>query len=452
TCEDAKYGVSRTFATDVITGGPNYILGYLDIPEDADGSPAYKGPYTGEGQDLFDKAVTCDGNTITYRFKKPWPDFPLAIAALAAFDPYRQDQDKGAKSQFTVFSDGPYMLQGEWNEDSGGTYVRNPKWDGNEDKTREANPDSFVFSIGTEAEVIIDRLIADQGDDANAISTRNITPAQYPQITGAVADRAVNFASPYSNYLVPNFNRLTNLKVRQALAAATDRAGYSAALGGDKASKPSQSIVNPSTPGYVANPAFGPDGKPDIEGAKQLLQESGETLPVPIKLTYPIGSDATDKAFAALKASYDQAGFDVTLDGLDPSGPYYDTIQKPGSDSDLIWGGWGADWPSISTVIPPLFDSRINLTKASNGQDYGNYKSDAVNAAMDAALAETDLDKANQMWADVDKMLSDDVAYIPLDVSQFYYLHGSNIENYVNAASTSGYPDLGVISVKDGGK
>ncbi|HEX5086199.1 MAG TPA: ABC transporter substrate-binding protein, partial [Nocardioides sp.] len=47
TCEDAKYGVSRTFATDVITGGPNYILGYLDIPEDADGSPAYKGPYTG---------------------------------------------------------------------------------------------------------------------------------------------------------------------------------------------------------------------------------------------------------------------------------------------------------------------------------------------------------------------------------------------------------------------
>ena len=150
-------------------------------------------------------------------------------------------------------------------------------------------------------------------------------------------------------------------------------------------------------------------------GAKALLEESGETLPYPIKLTYPIGSDASQKAFAALKATYDEAGFDVTLDGLDPSGPYYDTIQKPGSDSDLIWGGWGADWPSISTVIPPLFDSRINLTKASNGQDYGNYKSDAVNAAMDAASAEIDLDKANQMWSDVDNMLAEDVAYIPLD-------------------------------------
>jgi peptide/nickel transport system substrate-binding protein len=451
TCEDFKYGVSRTFATDVITGGPNYIIGYLDVPEGADGSPVYKGPYTGEGQADFDKAVTCDGNTITYRFKKPWPDFPLAVAALAAFDPYRADQDKGDKSDLSVFSDGPYMLDGEWNEDSGGTFVRNPKWDGAEDQTRQANPDSFVFQIGIEAEVIIDRLIADQGDDANAISTRSVTPAQYPQITGDVEARSVDFESPFSNYLLPNFNRITNLKVRQALAAATDRGGYVGALGGDKASAPSLSIVNPATPGYVANENFGEAKGADVEGAKALLEDSGETLPYPIKLTYPIGSDASQKAFAALKATYDSAGFNVTLDGLDPSGPYYDTIQKPGSDSDLIWGGWGADWPSISTVIPPLFDSRINLTKASNGQDYGNYQSDEVNAAMDAASSEADIDKANTMWSDIDNTLAEDVAYIPLDTTKFYFLRGSNIENYVNAVSTTGYPDLGVISVKGGG-
>ena len=34
TCEDFKYGVSRTFANDLITGGPNYILSYLDVPKD----------------------------------------------------------------------------------------------------------------------------------------------------------------------------------------------------------------------------------------------------------------------------------------------------------------------------------------------------------------------------------------------------------------------------------
>ena len=35
------------------------------------------------------------------------------------------------------------------------------------------------------------------------------------------------------------------------------------------------------------------------------------------------------------------------------------------------------------------------------------------------------------MWAEVDNMLAEEVAYIPLDISQFYYLRGSNIENYV---------------------
>jgi peptide/nickel transport system substrate-binding protein len=61
TCEDFKYGASRVFATDVITGGPNYLLTYLDIPT-APGSdlPLYTGPYKSspEGKAAFDKAIT----------------------------------------------------------------------------------------------------------------------------------------------------------------------------------------------------------------------------------------------------------------------------------------------------------------------------------------------------------------------------------------------------------
>lgn len=452
TCEDLKYGVSRTYAQDVITGGPNYIIGYLDIPQDAEGEPAYKGPYTGEGQELFDQAVTCDGNTITYNFSKPWADFPLAIASLRSFDPFREDLDEGDGSNFLGFSNGPYMLEGEWNEDTGGTFVRNPEWDGEEDTVREANPDSVTFEIGDDPEVIIDRLIADSGDDTTAIAATNITPAQYPQITGDVEARATNLESPFTNYLVPNFNRVTDPLVRRALALATNRAAYIGALGGELASGPALSIVNPQVPGYAPNDAFGSEEGGDIEGAAALLEEAGVELPYPIKFTYPIGSDASESAFAALKETYDQAGFEVELDGLDPSGPYYDTIQQPGSDSDLIWGGWGADWPSISTVIPPLFDSRLNLTANSNGQDYGNYDSDAANALMDEAGAAADLDAANEIYGELDALLAEDVAYIPLDTQRFYYLHGSSVENYVNAVSTSGYPDLGVISVANGGE
>src|SRR6188472_4528474 len=111
TCEDFKYGASRVFATDVITGGPSYILSYLDVPSGKDGLPTYKGPYKKTGQADFDKAISCSGKTITYKFKKPWPDFNLAVAALHMMDPYRADKDKGDKSNYTVFSNGPYKLE-----------------------------------------------------------------------------------------------------------------------------------------------------------------------------------------------------------------------------------------------------------------------------------------------------------------------------------------------------
>ena len=77
TCEDVKYGVSRTFAQTVITGGPTYAISMLDIPQDADGNSEYLGPYETKNNntEAFDEAVTCDGSTITFNLNKPVPDF-----------------------------------------------------------------------------------------------------------------------------------------------------------------------------------------------------------------------------------------------------------------------------------------------------------------------------------------------------------------------------------------
>jgi peptide/nickel transport system substrate-binding protein len=61
TCDDVKYGVSRTFATDVINQGPTYAVAYLNIPTDAkSGAPQYPGPCkaTAAQQALYDAAVT----------------------------------------------------------------------------------------------------------------------------------------------------------------------------------------------------------------------------------------------------------------------------------------------------------------------------------------------------------------------------------------------------------
>jgi peptide/nickel transport system substrate-binding protein len=443
TCADVKYGASRTFATDVITGGPNYILSFLDVPKSPDGLPLYNGPYKKANQADFDKAVTCKGKTITYRFSKPFPDFPLAIASLLSFAPYRQDLDKGGKNTFFIFSNGPYKLDGAWKSQKGGTFVRNDNWDPKTDDVRKALPDKFVFTEGVEDEIIADRLIADSGADQTAVTDRSIPPAAYSQITGPVADRATQTDSPFVDYLLPNFNRMKNLKVRQALMMSADVAGQNNALGGSKAAKPAKSIVAPDLLGYQENPNFTAPEAGDPEAAKKLLQESGEKLPYPIKYTYSSGSPARDKAASALKDGWEKAGFKVTLDPLTET--YYDVIQKPTADGDVFWGGWGADWPSISTVIPPLFDSRINLTAESNGQDYGNYRSDKVNKMIDQAANSPDLNEQAQIYADIDAELAKDVAYFPLELLQFYMLHGSKVTGYINSPASNGYPDLGPI-------
>lgn len=452
TCQDVQYGTSRVFANDVIIGGPNYTLSYIDVKD-------YPGPYkaTPAQQAAFDKAVSCDGKTITFHFNKPWADFPQAVAGMMMTDPYKKSFDEGSKSQWKVLSNGPYKVEGGvWDKNKGATLVRNPEYDPSTDdpaQLRLALPDVIKWEVDpsdTAGELFNDRLIKDAGDDQYAITTARVAPSQFPDLeTPSVAARYENVLSPYNSYLVPNQKRVTNLKVRQALAEALNLNGYVKALGGEKSAAPSETIVNPGVAGSVDNPAFANDNNNDgnTEGAHQLLVDSGVKLPYHIKLTYP-KSPTADKAMAIVKESWDAAGFDVELDGL--SSTYYDVISQPDKDSDVVWAGWGADWPSMMTVLPPLFDSRPNFSKTTCGNDYGCYQSDKFEGLVDQAANASDVNEQVKILQEADKVLGEDVAYIPLEITKFNWLHGSKVTGFTTTAASSSYPELGLIGVKQG--
>ncbi|KRC49012.1 MULTISPECIES: ABC transporter substrate-binding protein [unclassified Nocardioides] len=449
TCEDLKYGLSRNFATDVIVGGPAfYILSYLDIPADADGTPQYKGPYTKKGQDLFDKAVTCDGKTITYNFNKPWPDFNLAIAALHFASPYRAEKDQGDKSNYSVFSSGPYKLEGTWEKESGGTFVRNPEYDKATDDTdsRNALPDKIVFKMGTKLETTYDAILANKGDAACTVSDNRLPPSKFSEIPN-VQDRYQNPDSPYADYLWFNTKKLP-LEVRQALAMATNREGWIAAGGGERAYTPAYSVVNPAVAGYKEVPTYKDiplAGDPDA--AKKILDEAGIKTPYKIEIRYP-QSETADKQAAALKDTWDKAGFTVTLS---PEGDvYYSNIQKPDHNYDVGWAGWGADWPSPMTVLPPLFDSRANIQGGSLGQDYGKYEGKAFNDKITEAQNATDLDTQITLLQEADQILADDMVYMPLEIAKFNWVTGKNVDFHTTPGSNS-FPDLGLIGLRNGG-
>jgi peptide/nickel transport system substrate-binding protein len=426
TCADVKYGVSRTFATDIITNGPQYAVSMLDIAKNADGSSKYAGPYKKTGQDLFDKAVTCsaDGKTIVFHLNRPVPDFNYATT-LSAFAPVPQAADTGEKYDDKPVSSGPYMIQ-TYKKGKGGQMilVRNPKWTQDSDPYRKAYPDSWEVDFGLDPAVIDQRMISGAAADQTAIAY-TLTPASLPIVFNdpKFADRRTNEFDPYTRYFAVNVKKVPDLKTRQAIAVALDREALRTNAGGAFAGDYADGAVKPNI-GVDYAPTGMWDGllgktipaTGDPEFAKTLL--GGKALT--ITFDYP-NTPTNAKAAAIIVASEAKAGITVKPNPIE-AGQYYGVVFDPAKAHELINAGWGADWPNASTVIPELFtpSGGFNLSQADDA---------AFNTASDAAKVELDRAKQATMWQDLNKKASEQVFIIPTRFGRDQRLPGAKIGN-----------------------
>jgi len=450
TCADVKYGISRTYATTQIVGGLTYALDFLDVPRKVDGSSTYAGPYDKTGQAAFDKAVTCVGRTIIFRLARSVPDFNQVVA-LSAFAPVRADEDRGTRSATEIFSNGPYMLRGAWQVGRGATFVRNPQWQRTSDPIRKARPAQMIYQEGIPVETVLSRIMTSAGSDALAVTADSAPQVLQNAILSnpEIAARSSNPRGPFVDYLLPNFSRPTMAipTVRQALAMATNREAYVTALGGASAAEATYAMINKSLPAYRDFNPLNVPPRGDAARARTLLQASGLTLPVKITVAYRKGSPA-DNAMAALQQGWQDAGFSVTLLGIEKN--YFTSIAsvQRSRNYDVMWAVGSAQWPSGSSVIPSLFDSRLNLSASSSGQDYGRFASPAFSAKMDAAAKIPEASRREKAWGDLDKELAANVAAIALTNSKSVFVHGAGVTDYIDNQALSGTVDLATVSVR----
>lgn len=407
TCADVAYGASRTFATDVINQGPTYAIQFLDIPSKADGSSEYPGPYkaTPAQQALFDKAVTCsaDGKTITFQLNRPVADFNYTTTL--GFSPVPKAADTGESYGVAKppVASGPYMVQ-SYQTGNGGKMilVRNPNWSQASDPYRHPYPDTWEVDFGIDPKVIDQRLIQSSGNDQYAISYAGMQPENLATVfsdpktpLAPFAGRAVSAYDIYTRYLWINVKKVPNQLIREAMAVALDRSAMRKNLGGDFYGDYADGAVKPNigqdyAPTGMWTTLLGqaiPDtGDPAY--AKTLITQSGVAAPT---LTYNYGdTPVRGKEAAIIQSSLQAAGFTVKLAPL-PPGSYYSTVFDPAKAGDFGYGGWGADWPNASTVIPPLFTQK-------GGWDLSQVDDAAFNAKVEAAGAETDRAKQSTDW------------------------------------------------------
>ncbi|MBY8884132.1 ABC transporter substrate-binding protein [Streptomyces sp. PTM05] len=420
TSAQVKYGFERLYAS-FETAGPQYVQTWLS---GQDFRKAYQGPYSGKS--LPDSVIaTPDNRTIVLHFLAPHPDTPYAMA-LSGSGPVLPAKDTEAKYDSAPFSDGPYEIA-DYQPGKQLLLRRNPHWDPRTDPVRDAYPDEWDIELGIAQPGLTERLMQQAGHDKDALAlVAPADPTQTPLIaTGAqYRSRLVSQYQPFVDVFNINTSRVKDERVRQALMYAFPMRQVQTALGGAPQGDLATDLIGPTVAGFQAADPFGKLAEPngDPAKAKELLKQAGVTH---LKLTYAYADEARWQTVArTLQSAFAKAGIDLQTTAID-STSYYTLVGKVNNPYDLYRTGWGADWPSASTVIPPTMDGRLI---ADGDTDYAHLNDPYVNAAIDRVEKITDLSQQAVQWQQLAQyILKNDTPVIPYEYDKYFNVHGDGL-------------------------
>lgn len=417
TSADVAYGVARSFA-DELNEGPHYIQQWL-YPGGVYNAK-YKGPYNG-GAPIPAGVETPDDRTIRFTFSEPHCDMPYA-AALSTTAPVPRAKDTKQNYDLRPFSSGPYKVK-SYQRDVALELERNPNWNPKTDPLRTAYPDGFKFTFALEADQVAERLVADADADQASITWTDVPPAVLSRTTAAgVAERVVKGPTQYVWYLGINNQRITDINLRKALNVAVDKDAALKALGGSAAGSAATTLMSPTTAGYKKYDVFGAAETGDLNKVKEFL---GGKTPPPLVLAH-VNTTARTQQAEAIRKSLANAGFRVTLKAI-PSTSYYDEVGRKNNPYDLYMHGWGSDWPTGSTIIPPQYDGREIVAEGNYNLSYLN--DPAINWEIDR-VRKLPAAAQDAEWAKLDeKIMRDVVPEVPMYYDAAYLLHGSKVGN-----------------------
>ena len=429
TCADVAYGVSRTWASDVITDGPTYASTYIDAGD-------YPGPYkaTADQQAAFDKAVSCEGKTITFNLSLPVADFNYTTTLLA-FSPVPKASDTGEKYDMRPVSSGPYKIE-SYEVGKSLVLVRNENWSKDSDPVRNANPDSFVYEFGLDEAVMDERMIKDAGDDQFAVAA-GIQPENLPTIfeDDAFKDRRVDYYDPYVMYTNLNVKNLSCVEVRKAIYLALDRDALRKAGGGPYTGDFADGFVKPALAlDYKKSTlpeGLNEDGTANVEAAQAAMTAGEAACPEVVARAkaglnfYRPATPVWDKAVAIWIDSLGKVGIKLKDEPVEASA-YWPTVMNPETDYDIARGGGAPDWENASTVIPELFTTAggFNLTRNADDPDYAEFQT-----KIDAAKKELDRTKQGEMWQELNQYVVDRLWALPGTFTKAQSIWGSKVGN-----------------------
>jgi peptide/nickel transport system substrate-binding protein len=407
TASDVKATFERLFK---IGNSPNAGIWYNVI---VGGDACVKKPKTCD----LSKGVVADGNRVTFHLTRGDPEFLYKLAMPFAF--ILPAHTPARNLSIPPPGTGPYKWV-KYAPRSEMRVVRNPFF---KEWSREAQPEGlpdvitqrFGLSIGAEV-TEVERGQADWISNSDTIPSDRLDELgkKYPDQVHINSVKATYYFA--FNVHVPPFD---NLKARQAVNYATDRSALVKIYGGPNLATPTCQVLPPASAGYkpycpyTANPNGGKWTGPDMERARQLVEESG-TKGARVK----VNSDTTDvnKAFGIYFVDLlSKLGYKASGQFLAPE-IQYPYAQNSKNKVQFAWTFWYADYPAASDFLQVLLGCQSFHPNSNSNPNIGGFCQDGIQATMDKAGATgiADPDAANELWAHVDRAVTDQAPWVAM--------------------------------------
>jgi peptide/nickel transport system substrate-binding protein len=439
TSRDVKYGIERSFASDVIVGGPTYVVDLFDDPGNQ-----YAGPYQDEAADRLGlpSIETPDDLTIVFRLRAPQPDLPF-VMALPSSSPVPIEADSGAAYGSDPVSSGPYAITSV-DAATGILFDRNPQWDPATDDVRTALPDQVVVRTGLTGVERDQALLAGSADlDITGAGVQSATTARLTEDEDdPVRDRLDDVTTGAVRLLAlpTDVAPMNNADCRAAVAAAIDRRAVQSTLGG------AVNVVRRSQMWPRGLPGGPEDRDPraDLGAARKSLAACGQPDGFATVLAVadtPSAVDVADEVAAELA----EVGIQAEVRPLSAGSFYATDVGSPSnvtaSGYGIVLATWTADFPTPASFLAPLVDSRS--IRSVGNTNYARLADPAVDALIDQARAAGSADA----WRKVAGTVAGASVYVPLAETRIQLLAGQRLRNGVVMQPYSGH-DVATAGVR----
>ncbi|WP_319520678.1 ABC transporter substrate-binding protein [uncultured Martelella sp.] len=430
-CNPFLGSAALTYYVDLIEGMRGFCDGFAAVEPTAAAMKDYI-----ENNDISG-IETPNDKTIVINLTETAGDFvymlslPTSAPAPVEVLDYMPD---GPDYRDNFIASGPYTVE-TYVPDSTIKLMRNPAWTTESDPLRGGYVDNIDITFGIQPDAAIQQL---QAGDADMTYDIIIPPAILQMLTATGDDKLTTMSVGRTSFLW--FNTLTDnndgalrdLRIRQAVQYAIDKAAIVQQMGGPMVAAPQNGIFGPGVLGFHAFDLYpSEDSAGDPEKAKALLAEAG--YPDGITLKMPFRNQNAEPAIAqTIQASLKKAGIEIELTPVAPSDYYSKFMTNQENTKAGLWDiapvGWSPDW--VGGAARSVFQPQFTYNGTHQTYNYVDYDNPEANTIAKQAINATTPEQAAKLWGEVDELVMQDSPVAPYTTENVILYHGAAVENF----------------------